>query len=141
MRNDIQAFLAEAGEAGCYAICLINVAEEFLVKEIDVSEGLLLGVDTGSIYYNAADKEDSNNFFVDSPEKFLESMTNTKWSVVKRPADYVALPNEFVINRWERIKTGAVIGHFDRDNFHPLKHSVTVERGSIVSKRVCKEIV
>ena len=139
MRNGIQTILKEAGEAGCYAICLINVAEEFLGKEIDASEGLLLGIDTGAVYYNFADTEDSDNFFVKNPSKFLEMMTNTTWDVRKEPATYAPRHNEFVVNRWERIKTGAVISHFDRENFHPLKHSVTIERGYIASKRVCKE--
>ena len=34
MTDGIQRFLAEAGECGCYAICLVKVAEKYKKKAV-----------------------------------------------------------------------------------------------------------
>lgn len=137
LENGIQTFLQEAGESGCYALCLIDVACEYLQTELNVIEALKLGVDKGCIYYNDVNPNDNDNFYVSNPATWLYYMTSKHWEVTKGPAFYKAKKNEFIINRWERRKTGSVIAHFDRETFHPLMDSQTVKYGEIASTRVC----
>ena len=138
MFNDIQTFLAEAGEAGCYALCLINVAEEFTGNSVNIVEALKSGIDKGCISYNWNDKNDNDNFYVNNPATFLYYLTGKHWTVEHVSADYVKKnEKQFLIERWERVKTGTTIGHFQRENFEPITDSLTVKYGTIKSKRLC----
>lgn len=137
IENDIQTFLKEAGEAGCYSLCLISVASEYLKKKIDVVEALKVGIEKGCIHYNELDPNDDDNFYVNYPARFLELMTGRHWEVRKGEPIHKANKNEFIINRWERVKTGSVIAHFDREDFHPISKSLTVKNGTIKSTRIC----
>lgn len=140
MRKGIQTFLEEAGDAACYALCIIKIAE--LIKEIefDVIKTLEAAIQRGFVFYNENDKNDNNNFYVDYPENFLSWLTAETWTVTKESADYIALPGEFVSNRWERIKTGSVLGHFNLPNWDSVVDSQTVKYGKIVSKRVFRRV-
>lgn len=140
IRNGIQDMLAEAGESACYALCLIDVAVEHTQKHIDVLSALISGIERGYIHYDWDNREDEDNFFVSDPAAFLAMMTGKKWSVTKQQPGYVLRGGEYKINRWERVSTGKIIGHFQRDDFDPLAHSVTVRRGRIVSLRICRVI-
>jgi hypothetical protein len=137
MKAGIQTFFGEAGEAACYALDLINVAEEFLQGEVDPCSALLGGIDRKFIHYSWNDAEDNDNFYVSKPAEFLEYLTGRKWKVVKTIPDYEPKPGEYVIQRWERTKTGAIIGHFRRPNWDSLVSSATVRLGTIVSLRIC----
>ena len=148
MKPGIQTFFAEAGEAACYAFDLIDVANEWEARfkpnlvPHDPCQALQLGVDLKRIRYNPNDENDENNFFVESPALFLQDLTGVAWEVWKAEPDYEegAKPDEYVILRSERVKTGAVIGHFWRRRFNSLTHSLCVERGKIVSLRVCRPL-
>ena len=147
MKPGIQTFFAEAGEAACYAFDLIDVAQEWLERrgrdlKLDPCQSLELGVNAGHIHYNPEDEADENNFFVRDPAMFLQNLTGVPWEVWKAAPDYEerARPDEYVILRSERVSVGKTIGHFWRRRFNSLTHSLCVERGKIVSLRVCRPL-
>ena len=148
MNSGIQTFFAEAGEAACYALDLIDVANEWEARfrptlvPHDPCQALQLGVDLKRISYNPDDENDENNFYVDSPALFLQDLTGVPWEVWKVGPEYEgrAKPDEYVILRSERASTGKTVGHFWRRRFNSLRHSLCVERGKIVSLRVCRPL-
>lgn len=141
--SGIQTFLAEAGENACYTLCLIDVALEYfqahkIDKELDIVSEIKTAVQKKYISYNWTDKNDNNNFYVQYPALFLEQLTGKKWIVRHDIAFYKPEKNEYVINRYERQKTGYVTGHFEREDFKPICDSLTVRYGQLKSTRVCK---
>jgi hypothetical protein len=44
------------------------------------------------------------------------------------------------VDRWERVRTGAVTGHFRLPDWDSLHDSQTVKYGKIVSRRVFRRI-
>lgn len=144
MRHGIQTFCQQIGDSGCYALCLIDVAEDYLrrvgrlERPLNVLNILFQAVDKGFISYDWNNEENPDNFYVQYPACFLEAMTGKKWEVRKERAWYQVKDNEFKVNRYERNATGRTIGHFDREEFHPLTDSLTVKYGTIVSTRICK---
>lgn len=152
MKPGIQTFFAEAGEAACYALCGIDVADEWAldlvarglhlpVVEHDPCQALLEGVEKKRIHYNADDANDEQNFYVDDMAGFLEDLTGVPWRVEKASPDTPIPPGSYAIERYERFVTGAVLGHFARIRakrpFNSLSRSLCVERGRLVSLRIC----
>lgn len=140
MIQGIQNFMAEAGEAGCYVLCLASVTEEDIKKDLDIFRAMLIGVDGGAVYYNYKNANDNRNFYVEDAEKFLNLIAGGKWEVRKEGPHYQPLRSEYEITRWERVKTGATSGHFNRPNWEPYLGSLTVKYGKIISKRICRRI-
>lgn len=136
MKAGIQTFLDEAGDAACYGIDIVKLAERFLCREIDVITALEAGINYGFIHYDWKNPDDNDNFFVLKPDGFLGFLTGRKWTVHKEAPDYVPLADELVVERWERIRTGSVIGHFKLPDWDSLVRSLTVLYGKIVSLRV-----
>lgn len=136
--NDIQILSQELGESGCYALCLLEVACQYLGKKLPVLESIQMGIEKKCIYYNSKNPNDDDNFYVQYPETLLYYWTGKHWKVTKEKADYKLQKGEFKINRWERQATGKTIGHFDCEYFHPIANSVTCKLGKIVSTRICK---
>ena len=140
MRSGIQTLLGEAGEAACYALDILEIAERARRRNLDLISALYQGIERGYIYYNENNPDDNNNFFVENPAALLSMFVGGRWTVEKAGPDYIPAPGEYVVDRWERTKTGAVIGHFrlpDRDSLH---NSQTVKYGKIVSKRVFRRV-
>lgn len=136
MKQGIQTFLSEAGEAACYALDIVKIAERVTGRDMDPIMSFYDAVAAGLIHYNEQDPNDNNNFFVTDPARLLSCLTGIPWTVEKADADYLAKSGEYVVDRWERRKTGAVIGHFRLPDWDSLADSQTVKYGSIVSKRV-----
>ena len=141
VRVGIQTFLQEAGEAACYALDIIKIAEEVLGKELPCVESLLLGVEKGCISYNWENREDSSNFFVTRPAEFLTALTGRRCGVrvVDDPGEvktWKAKEREYTVQCWQRKKTGYVVTHFRRPLWDSLASSVTVREGKLVSLRV-----
>jgi hypothetical protein len=144
LRDGIQQFLQECGESACYALSLISVAQEYLesIKSsvcLDIVKSLYDACDVGYIYFNPNNFEDNDNLFVKNPELFLKQMTNKIWTITKNEdINYQKKDNEYLVQRYERIKTGSIIAHFQRDTiFYPIKDSLTVKYGKLVSLRIC----
>jgi hypothetical protein len=136
MRPGIQSFLAEAGEAACYALVIVEIAERENGGHIDLMRAVLDGIDRGYIRYNWTDRADPWNFFVDFPELFLSILTGKVWKVTKEAADYVKRPGEHVAQRWEWKKTGNELAHFRLPDWDSVTDSQTVRYGQIASTRV-----
>ncbi len=144
LRNGIQQFMGAIGGAGCYALCLVDVAMEFAAENgspcyPDIIANLYAGCDLGFIYFNKDDPVDDGNMYVKDPAAFLSLLTGKAWQVRKEyDLSYVPKAGEYVIKRYERTATGRTIGHFERDEFHPIRNSLTVMQGKPVSLRICK---
>jgi hypothetical protein len=140
MRPGIQTLFVEAGEAACYALDILEIAERVSGRKLDPVAALYQGIDRGYIYYNERDTNDNDNFFVEDPAALLAMFAGGRWIVEKAGPDYIPVPGEYVVDRWERVRTGAVIGHFRLPDWDSLHNSQTVKYGKIVSKRVFRRI-
>jgi hypothetical protein len=142
MKQGIQTFLAEAGEAACYALCVIEIAQRSLWggQKIDPVDALYRGIERGCIHYNEKDQDDNDNFFVKAPDLFLSILTGNRWAVEKAGPDYAPARGEYVVDRWERVKTGTVTAHFRLPDWDSLVDSQTVKYGRIASRRVFRRI-
>jgi len=140
VRPGIQTFLERAGESSCYALDIIQIAEREIGGPIDPVRALEDGIEHGFIRYNWDNPADEWNFFVDYPDHFLSLLAGGVWRVSKEAGDYLPHPGERVVERWERVKTGATIGHFKLPDWDSLFDSQTVKYGKLVSTRVFRKI-
>jgi hypothetical protein len=140
MKQGIQTFMAEAGEAACYALCIIRIAEMSTRREFDPLVALQRGIDLGQIKYNPADANDNDNFFVERPDDYLGLLTGELWNVTKESADYKWGSGEFVVERWERVRPASTTGHFRLPSWDPLIGSQTVKFGKVASLRVFRGV-
>jgi len=131
MKPGIQSFMATVGDSGCYALAIMQLAEVS-----DPISTLMEAIDKRFIKFNYNDYDDDDNMYVMAPAEMLSWLTGKKWTVTKESATYVPRPGELVVNRWERVKTGAVTAHFRLPVWDSLVDSQTVKYGTIVSKRV-----
>lgn len=138
MKQGIQTFFGEIGEAACYALVIIQIAIEESKKQLDPVAMLELGIHIGMIHYTTP--EDNDNFFVKDPALFLTTISGIDWAVTKENADYIAKQGERVVERWERKITGSTIGHFRLPEWDSLIDSKTVKYGQLVSKRVFRRV-
>jgi hypothetical protein len=132
--------MAEAGEAACYALDILEIAERVNGGPLDVLASLSRGIDRGFIHYNEKDPNDNDNFFVEDPAAFLSMLTGGRWTVEKAEPGYIPAPGEYVVDRWERVRTGAVTGHFRLPDWDSLQDSMTVRYGALVSKRIFRRV-
>jgi len=136
IRPGIQTFLDSAGDAACYALTIIKIAEREIGGHIDVVSALEDGIERGFIRFNWENHDDGDNFFIDFPDAFLELLTGGPWSVHYGPADYQARPGEYVVLRYERKTTSGTYSHFRLSDWDSLADSQTVKYGQVVSTRV-----
>ena len=137
MIKNIQTFCQEIGESACYALSIIHIAELVTGKYYNILELLNAGIMRKYIRYNANDPNDDNNFFVDYPAEFLSMIIARPVSMKKVDGEiYYPRKNEYVIDRWERKRTGCTTGHFRMADWDSLFDSQTVKYGKIVSHRV-----
>jgi hypothetical protein len=151
MRAGIQTLFGEAGEAACYAFDIIEIAERVSGKALDPVDAFYQGADRGYIHYDAQNSNDNDNFYVNDPAAFLGLLTGRKWTVAKTTPikdgwqyengkPYVPLPGDFLVDRWERVRTGAIVAHFRLPDWDSLVNSQTVQFGRIASRRVFREV-
>jgi hypothetical protein len=135
---EIQTFFQEAGEAACYALCIVKIAEKITGKAIEPLYALLSGIERKFIYYNWDNPDDPDNFYVKDPEKFLCLFIGKRVTVIKVEYDlrYPAASNEYIVERWERPTAKMVYSHFRLPDWDSLHDSQTVKYGKLVSLRV-----
>lgn len=138
MKQGIQTFFGEIGEAACYALDIIQIAIEETGKQLNPVEMIELGIHIGMIHYTTP--EDNDNFFVKDPALFLTTISGIEWTATKESADYIEKPGERVVERWERKVTGSTIGHFRLPEWDSLVDSNTVKYGILVSKRIFRRV-
>jgi len=129
MKPGIQSFLYDVGTDGCYALCILQLANAS-------PDRLEEAINKRFIKFNYNDYNDNDNMYVMAPAEMLTWLTGKKWTLTKEAANYQVKPSELVVERWERVKTGATIGHFRLPTWDPISDSVTVRLGTLVSKRV-----
>ena len=138
MRDGMQNLAYSLGQAGCYTLCLLDVAEEYTGKPIDIIAAITEAIQRGYIFYNWENWSDKDNFYVRQPALFLEMLTKKKWLVCKDIAGRDKIKdNEYIIRRYEYVQTGRTQGHFERDVFKPYINAKIVRLGEEVSTRVC----
>ena len=135
-----QSFCKAIGEWGCYALCIINIAEEVTGLHFNILQKIEEAIDRGYISWNKNNYLDPKNFDVDYPAEFLGMLTGLKWEVRHEYNDIIYKPkeNEYIIERWER--NG--YGHFarTRDGYNSLQDSKCVSLGTLASLRIFKQI-
>jgi hypothetical protein len=136
--------LGEAGEAACYALAVLEIADRERKLSnwgpVNPVDALYKGIEYGYIYYNERNPNDNDNFFVKDPAAFLAVFAGGRWAVEKTGPGYIPAKGEHVVDRWERVRTGAVTGHFRLPDWDSLQDSMTVRYGKIVSKRVFRRV-
>ena len=139
-REFTQSFYKSAGAYACYALCLIDVAEQYLGVTLSKDTSLECCIKYEYIYFNKKNYDDPDNFFVKRPEKVLECLTGKRWTVTKQDASYKPKPDEFAIEFWSY--NDGKTGHFARtkNGFNSLQYSKSVREGKIVSYRICKVV-
>ena len=140
MKPGIQTFMAEAGEAACYALCIVRIAEVYTRREFDPLIALQRGIDLGQIKYNPTNANDNDNFYVERPDDFLGLLTGELWRVTKEAADYKWGDGEFVVERWERVRPALTTGHFRLPTWDSLIGAQTVKYGQVASLRVFRRV-
>ena len=136
MSDGVQSFMAAAGYASCYALCIVRIAEIENNRDIDPVRSMLDGIRRGYIYFNWEDLSDGWNFFIQQPARFLKMMTGSNWSVRHDAPDYRKRLGEYVVQRWERQTADRTFSHFRLPDWDPLISSMTVRYGRLVSTRV-----
>jgi hypothetical protein len=132
MKSGIQTLVGEAGEVACYALDIIEIAERERGQKLDPIEALYRGIERGYIHYNEKDPNDNDNFFVKDPAAFLAMFAGGRWTVKKADPNYAPARGEYVVDRWERVRTRAVTGHFWLPDWDSLHDSMTVRHGGNV---------
>jgi len=134
-----QSFCKAIGEWGCYALCIINIAEEITGLHYNILQKLEEAIRKGYITWNDKNYYDPSNFDVVEPALFLELLTGKKFTV-RKESDILYQPKEgeYIVERWER--NG--YGHFarTRDGYNSLQDSKCVKLGKLASLRIFKEI-
>jgi hypothetical protein len=139
MKQGIQTFFQEIGEAACYALCIVKLAEKITGGDIPPFEALQLGISNRHIYYNGNDRFDADNFYVADPAAFLSRLTG-KTVTVRKEANTACggAADEYIVQCWQREMTGKIITHFRLSDWDSLHDSQTVKYGRLASLRVFK---
>lgn len=139
MIKNPQTMCVGIGDAGCYAISLVQVAEKFTKKEIDLLKVIWLAQTENLIKFNYANPRASDNMYVVNPALFLEKMTGKKWTVTRENADYKPKHHgEYVIKSWGKDDKEGSMRHFTFDDNDPLYYSPLRTGGKLISVRVCR---
>jgi len=130
-----QRYMELIGSEGCYLLSLVRAAEILTLHRIDavwMYEEFQEQV-TGGLKWVEED------CFMNRPDLVLGYMAGGRWSVAKGPADYIPLPGEVVVTRYERKTPSKTWGHFiltSPEVYDPLGVSTTVSQGQPVSTRI-----
>ena len=134
-----QSFMKAIGEWGCYALCIINIAEEITGCHCNVLLEIEEGINKGYISWNKNNYYDPKNLDILRPDLFLQMLVGGKWEVrEENDIMYKCKDNEYRVERWER--NG--YGHFarTREGYNSLQDSKCVKLGKLVSLRIFKKI-
>lgn len=141
-QKHVQSFFASVGKYGCNALCIIQLANDFLqsVNEGQWNEidGLVDGIRRQYIYFNIDNFDDDGNCYVRDGAGFLSYLTGRKWNMTKENAVYQVSGSEKEILFWAKNDRNAAagIGHFTLPGRNTLQDSKTVSEGRVYSKRV-----
>ena len=124
------------GEAGCYFLSIIHIAEMLTKERIDAVDIYEAATYTGVM---------EPDCFVNKPGQLLGMMVPGKWGVASFGTAYKPGEGEYEITRYERTTVVGVLSHFvctDGDGhvvYDPLGDSLCVKLGRPVSKRIFRK--
>lgn len=136
MINNIQAIIKKLGEEGCFFLCYLSIAEEFLGKGINIQWALETAIEHEDIYFNFNNMEDPKNFYVLYPSLLIKHISGLSVSVKKEFERKIETSQCKRINVYAVTNKGKTRFHAERDNFQPLEVSQTVLKGKIDSYRM-----
>lgn len=128
---NVQEICKALGESGCYFISLLKAVG----KEYDALQLFKMALGQGLV---------DEDCFVKNPSAVLSLATGGTWSVRHEGPTYVPKAGEMEILRFERKATLKTYAHFvvgdGRGNvsYDPLGKSMTVQAGTLQSKRILK---
>lgn len=138
MKDGIQNLIYSLGGEGCYTLCLLDVAEEYLGHPVNILDVVIRAINKGYIYYDWANWKNPQNFYVEKPTMLLKLATGVDWKVLHEdPGRLPNSQNQYIIRRYERTNTTKVYSHFSRDTFQPYLNNGTEKHGVEVSTRLC----
>lgn len=140
MNNKIQNFFLQIGKYGCFALCYIKIAEQYLGTELNPYDCIKLGIDKKCIRYDYNTPGNIYDMFIDDAEYFLYLLTNVKWRVYKRnPTSVVNTPFNIKVFK-KTSKNGIDTLHAETETFMPLSPSAKSMGYILDSLRVCVPI-
>jgi len=140
MRQGVQTFFAELGEAACLALCICELGKPGLSEGEAVSL-ILEGMKRGYIIYDENDRSNPNNCFVQNRDGLMNLVSGQQgWTSTKEGPGYCLRPGERLIECWvwEEKLGGKTIAHthFRLPGWDPIKEARTVRYGRLESYRV-----
>ena len=133
-----QSFCKAVGEYGCYALCIINIAEEHKGLHYNILKTIEEGIRQGLIEWHEDNYEHKDNLYVKDAAAFLGMITGEKWSLRHEYDNVLYKPKEgeYIVEKWER--NG--YGHFARTKagYNSLQDSKCVKLGKLASLRIFK---
>jgi hypothetical protein len=134
MENGIQDEIKTIGTDGCYALCLLKIAET--ATDIDMSTGQAISY----IEHGIKDANLKADMTVVDGAAFLGSLTGFKWTKDYAPHGYKPQADDFLVAEWFNPRTGFT--HFtlvSPQKWDSLESSVTVKEGFIRGYRVYRQ--
>jgi len=125
------------GAYGCYFLAILHLAEGIIGETIDPLRAYLYVRDMDWM---------SEECFVNEPSSILSYFSGAKWRNTKEAADYETHRGELEILRFELRETMTTKAHFvvgdgsGNVQWDPYGNSVTVNRGTLVSKRIFRRV-
>lgn len=140
MKPGIQTLLAEAGEAGCLALCICEAGRPGITEGEAISL-IMEGIHRDWISYDERTRDNPMNFFVKNRDAFMDLVTGERgwYSSIEKP-EYQPRQGEKAIECWiweEPSKTGSILHrHFKLKDWDPILNSRTIQNGKLESYRV-----
>ncbi len=139
MREGVQSFFAELGEAACLALCICELGKPGL-SEAEAVSLILQGIEKGFIDYRWQDRQYENNLFVSNRDAFMNLVTGQDgWKSRVEPPSYTLKAGELAVSCWEWRDSGTLRRHFRLADWDPILDSQTVRHGALASLRVFRK--
>jgi len=128
-----QTIARRIGEAGCYFLALLHLAQ----RDNDA-----IGLYKQALMKGIIDED----CYVRDPPLLLSLIAGGHWQVTHQAAQYLTKSDELEILRFERKATTKTYAHFvvgdgrGQVAYDPLDASQTVAQGELVSKRIIKRL-
>lgn len=119
--DNIQKYLKNIGEYGCFFLSLLSIAEEYTGRKIDLVDAVRWGIDSKAV---------GNDFTIYDDCKLLSHLTGKRVSKSASQGCGVLSANQFSVEKWYNGRTG--YNHFRRRCFDVYNGSVTVREGCLV---------
>ena len=139
MNEPRQKIMFTLGEAGCYFLSLVHIAEDLHGgRRIDAVQMFLSAVQLGLC---------RDDCFIVDPGGIMQLLYGGRWTWRKEAANYAVTDGEFEVLRFERPTPGFVYSHFvlgdgtGHVKYDPLGDSKTVAGGTLISKRILKMVI